>query len=247
MQNIDLNTKELSKKYGLNEWIVKEETEKIISKILTETYNYEVIAQFNGTPDVFEIYGYPEKEGQLNEIKLIPSKMRYSVIKRIITELTYSLKTRVIYQDCENLKSIIKKAMNGTIELIENGNLFVHIHGLSDSFEEIIAVCKRESQTPKERREYNKNSVLSFHVSPSVISVYDGSAPRIQIRLSRTSKKLTEGLIENELVNRCLDVEVKCTKRIAGAYSEVMVSHRIPKDVIKHVSDQLKERIIVKW
>jgi hypothetical protein len=247
MLNIDLNTKELSKKYGLNEWIVKEETENIISKILTEKFKFEVISQFNGKPDSFEIYGYPAVRGQLIEVKISPNKINKIVFKTIISELSKALYQRSLFEYCETLKGTIKKVMDGTIKQIKGGNLFINIHGLSDRYENIITVCKREYQTPKERNKYIKDSVLFFHVSPLIAPFYDGVTPHIEIRLSRNSKKLTEGLIEKELNEKCLDIKVKCTKRIAGAYSLVKASHSIPKDVIKNVSNQLKERIIVKW
>jgi hypothetical protein len=247
MGGIDINTHELATKYGLNGEVVKEETEKLISKILTESYKCEVVAQFNGKPDAFEIYGYPKVKGQLREVKIIPSNIGKKVHKRIIAELTEALYMRAVFKDCETLQGRIRKVMEGTITQIKEGALFVNLHGLSDTFGESTAICTRELQTPKERNNYMKGSVLSFHVSPSIVPVYDGLKPHIEIRLSRNSEKLTEGLIERELLNRCLDVKVKCTRRIAGAYSEVMVSHRIPKDVINHVSDQLKERIIVRW
>jgi hypothetical protein len=247
MGGIDINTHELATKYGLNGEVVKEETEKLISKILTENYKCEVVAQFNGKPNVFEIYGYPKVKGQLGEVKITPSNIGKKVYKRIITELTEALYMRAVFEDCETLKGTIKKVMAGTITQIKEGTLFVHLYGLSDRFEESVAICTGESQTPKERNNYMKGSVLSFHVSPSIVPVYDGLKPHIEIRLSRNSKKLTEGLIERELLNRCLDVKIKCTKRIAGAYSLLKVSRPLPKDMIKHVSEQLKERIIVKW
>ena len=62
MQTIKLNTKELSQKYGLAEWIIKEETEKTVSRILTESFGFEVTAQFSEEPDTFEIFSYLEKK-----------------------------------------------------------------------------------------------------------------------------------------------------------------------------------------
>jgi hypothetical protein len=40
-------------------------------------------------------------------------------------------------------------------------------------------------------------------------------------------------------------VTVRCVKRIAGAYSEVVSTAPIPRDVIRSVSDELKEYIRV--
>ena len=76
MQTIELNTKELSQKYGLAEWIIKEETEKTVSRILTESFGFEVTAQFREKPNHFEIFGYPEEKGQLKEVKINPSFLK---------------------------------------------------------------------------------------------------------------------------------------------------------------------------
>ena len=97
---------------------------------------------------------------------------------------------RSFFEDCEALKRTIRKVMYGTISHIDKDTLFVILHDLSHNFKNTLALCIRQSQTPKQRGKYIKASVLPFHVSPSLVPVYDGSAPHVQIKLSRNSKKL---------------------------------------------------------
>jgi len=68
-----------------------------------------------------------------------------------------------------------------------------------------------------------------------------GGSYMVAITLSRRSKKLPEVLLQMHTGR----TDIRCRRRLAGKFSEVMVSSSLPQQAIKAVSDELKERIKV--
>jgi len=78
-----------------------------------------------------------------------------------------------------------------------------------------------------------------------VLPIIENGIPRIDITLSRNSKGLVEGLLMKQLYRSGKDVKVRCIKRIAGAYAEVVSPTPLPLKAVKSVSDELKEYLHV--
>lgn len=68
-----------------------------------------------------------------------------------------------------------------------------------------------------------------------------GGSYMVAITLSRRSKKLPEVLLQMHTGR----TDIRCRRRLAGKFSEVMVTSTLPQQAIKAVSDELKERIRV--
>lgn len=68
-----------------------------------------------------------------------------------------------------------------------------------------------------------------------------GGSYRVAITLSRRSKKLPEVLLQMHTGR----TDIRCRRRLAGKFSEVLVTSSLPQQAIKAVSDELKERIRV--
>lgn len=75
----------------------------------------------------------------------------------------------------------------------------------------------------------------------------ENGMPRLEITLGRNGRGLVEGLIMKQVQGNPSgsNVKVRCVKRIAGAYSEVVSTAPVPRHAIKSVSDELKEYIRV--
>lgn len=237
---MQLNVEELQKKYGLSFDEIRDEIERVISDVLTLRLGFEVEAVFNERHDVIDIYKYSSD---------ISSIQFESIKKSLIRDIKYSIVNRLllksVLKDYEVLKGLIQTIVYGTVKKgCGLGSLYISIQNI-DGKENVVGVCGIESQTPKERGRL-EGMTLPFYVL-NVQPVYEQAMPKIDIKLSRNSKRFPERLLKEELFNKNIDIKVECVKRIAGAFSLIHVPERIPKECIKKVSDELKERIIVKW
>ncbi len=233
------NIEDLQEKYDLAVDEVRDEVEKAISNVLTLRFGFEVEAVINIKTGVIDIYGYSTKgvlQIQQKDIKKpLLRDIKYSVINKFLL--------RTALKECKMLKKLIQTVVYGTVRKGCNSEfLYISIQDI-DGREGVVGECRPESQTPKERGRI-EGMTLPFYVL-SVRPIYEGTIPRIGIELSRNSKGLPEWLLKKEVFKKNMDIKVKCVKRIAGAFSLVHVTEKIPRECIKKVSDELKERIIV--
>ena len=76
----------------------------------------------------------------------------------------------------------------------------------------------------------------------SVLPVMKNGRAKVLIRLSRTTKALPEALLKEQTD----EPSIRCVRRIAGAFSEIETKRKLPREVIRAVGNELKERIIVR-
>ncbi len=229
---------ELSEKYRLQEWIIKDTIEEVVSLSLTKKLGFEVGVMFMGSS--LDIWTFDDIEAK--QISL--TGIQTSVAEEIKHNITSALLKRSVLEDYDRFKDKIRTVVYGTIiKYHSSGAILVETDSISDR---VIAICPMSSQTPKERGHYRVGDVLPFYIT-NIEPVYEKETPKLEIRLSRNSRGLPEGLIKNELIDSNREAKVRCIKRIAGAFSEIKSSERIPKKCVKKISDELKERIIVRW
>jgi DNA-binding Lrp family transcriptional regulator len=236
---------ELSNKYRLSEQAVKEDTEKALSAVLTKRLGFEVEAVFNGN---FELWGYKERYGDIRTMQIMPEKIKKGLMREIKYSIANALLIRSVMEDYELHKHKMKTVVYGTIirQKSDDGFVYVYIQDIESRNNNVAAVMDWAHQTPKERGRYMEGQTLPFYILNIKPLLLQG-IPRLEVNLSRNSKGLTEGLLRKELIDKNLDIKVSCTRRLAGAFSEIEASERIPRECIKKASDELKERVIVKW
>lgn len=236
---------ELSEKYRLPEWAVREEVEKALSEILTHRLGFEVEALLRNRGDTLELWGVIPRCGDIEVRRISPESVRKTLEREIKHKIALALLKQGVINHHEQLKVLIGTMVYGSISRIQpSGSLDVELQGPAG--ESLTAVCDPASQTPKERGNYRRGEVLPFAVK-SVQPLLINGIPRLEISLSRNSKGLVEGLLREELKNMGCEAEIRCTKRTAGAFSEIRASKRIPRECVKHVSDTLRERILVTY
>lgn len=170
--------------------------------------------------------------------KIPHNRINRQILQELRQRIPDTLLKASILKDYHLLRHRAKTIVSGTILKTDPDLLYVE---LKDTDTRIIAICHEGAQTPKERGRYKEGETLSFYLL-SIHPVYQNGIPRLVIRLSRTSRGLVEGLLKRET-----GIDLRCECRIAGAYSHITATAPIPRDTIKEVSDQLKERIIVRW
>lgn len=232
---VDLDLRELSDKYCLPVDVIRTEIEKTVSSVLSKRFSFDVDAHF--TKNNIEIYGYPETKTLYIDIKNI----KRHIIREIKYTLSKNLTLESVLKDYRILKPLISNIIYGKIIRTDrSGDVYAALEHQS-----VVAVCKLHNQTPKERWLYNEGQRMAFYALRMNVFLQAGT-PRLEVNLSRTSKGLPEKLLKESLAKKNIsNIEVRCEKRISGAFSVIRASQKVPRDCIKETADELKERIEV--
>ncbi len=185
-------------------------------------------------------FGYDD-HGELVDVDV--DRIGRGMVREAVRNLRRELLKKNILGVYERVKALTGTVVYGVVQRQVYGNLHVAIQGIPDN--EVVGICDRASQPPRERGKYRKALYPFYVLSVRPVMEREESVPVLEIRLSRNSTGLVECLLRQEMRSRGVDVTSRCEERIAGAISEVRVSGRVPRDGIKAVSDRLQERIRV--
>lgn len=224
--------------YGLDEDAVREAVRQAVSGVLAEAYGCEVEAHWKG--ESLDVWRIEESGGDLRIAKIyrIPRRL----FRRVVDAVEMELKKTRILQAYEGLRYCTGTVVRGYVSHIFKDRIIVDIPN-----SEFTGFCHISHQPPSERGRYLTGDYISFYVLKAVPVLRD-TVPDVEIHLSRTSIKLPELLLKDELhaLNR-EDIKVKCIKRISGAYSLIRASARCPVEAIRSVSEELRERVVVRY
>lgn len=241
------DVRELADIYGLPEEDVKAELLESLSNSLSAVFGTEIDVLPSETGSL-EIFSYRDSSGDLQVRSMSLSDIGRHAIKRIRRDLALSLSKMLVLRDYDLCRDLVGHVMEGMVmKAVNRGSLSVRLQGNGPyNPGNLIGSCPYRFQTPKERDTYRPGDVLSFQVL-KVSPVMENGMPRLEITLGRNGRGLVEGLIMKQVWGDPSerDVKVRCVKRIAGAYSKIISTVQIPRDVIKSVSDELKEYIRV--
>jgi len=240
-ETIPIEVSELAEKYGLPGDVTRAVIERAVSAVLTTRFHCEVEGTFNGDGS-FAVWTFHEIAGEMivDRLLAIPQDSRNAVKKAI--EL--ALHERSTLGDYEMIGSMANTLVYGEIVKFGcTGDLIVEIE--SDWRENIIGTCSTRHQPPLERGGYMLGEHLPFYVLKVRAIRDEDGIPRLEIPLSRTSKRLVECLLKEEVGNST--VKIKCVRRIVGGFSHVLTNAPLPREAIKRVSVRLMERIKVQW
>jgi hypothetical protein len=117
----------------------------------------------------------------------------------------------------------------------------VAYRGADGSLQAVTAACPWRFQPPRERGGYALGQSYKFYVS-KVRLAKNGRELGISIELSRTSRKLPEILMK-DLCRDVMDSRrfIRCTRRVLGCRTEIVVSGPVPKEVLLAVRQEIGE------
>ena len=214
--------------------------ETAISRTLSTMLRMDVLVRLDSNLEIIAINrAHTDTEPIRIDLSEISKQGRRQIRRQIELELE---KQQALYE-CSHLHPLRGQVVSGEIRKISsNGDITVALE-LDDHFQQytLAGICPSRHLPPKERGLFSLGEVRMFLVT-SVLSVQKRGRFKVQIRLSRTSKTLPERLLRQ--VSGLQDI--RCLKRIAGAFCEIETIKFIPKDAIKAVGKELKERIIVR-
>lgn len=226
---------EISSKYAIE----VAEAQEIIEKTISEVLSYAIKCDVGFTIDDKTIVVYGEKEKFIFPVE----KINKNIIRLIMSKLEARFQAYSTMQDYKIAKTLVGTVVGGFItKVINKDSIYIDIES---EYGTLNGVCNYSNQPPKERGKYKLGHFYYFYVNRATL-IKVGGVLHQEITLSRTSKSLVSGLLRKELLERFIDdIEVTCVKRMAGVYSKVLATKRIPKDCIVAVSKELKERVIV--
>ncbi|MDA8163041.1 MAG: hypothetical protein M0022_09105 [Desulfobacteraceae bacterium] len=227
----------IAEKYDLPHDEAMAAIERSISGTLSDIFRSDVECLL--TERGCEIYVFRE-----NGVEIFPvERLKKNILRAVKYDFIFALHNEAVARGYEKLRYLASGTTGGHVAAVFEDRIFVELDGGAGNL--VVGVCEREQQTPKERGRYRPGNYYSFYIS-SVMPSSNGRVPVLKVSLSRTSRSLTEGLLRKELAEKLLDIRVRCIKRAAGIFSLVEAEGRIPRECIKAVSDELKERVIVR-
>lgn len=245
LQDIHLTIGIMSDKYNLPEDDVRTIVEETIGETLSKVFRYEVTCKLDETEGL-KLWGYVDTNGDFKAREVNINDLKKNIVRLIKYNVVENLHKRNIFKEHDRLNGLIGSVVNGIV--IHNGEediqtIYCELEGVStDEGAAMTAFCTLKEQPVRERGHYFRGQMLQFFIL-RVEPIYDHGVPKLAIALSRRSKTMVEVLLSRE----CPEAKIECTRRIAGAISEVRTDRRLPREAIKKVSDELAERIKVTW
>jgi len=240
-----INIAELSEKYNLEERIIVEEIETVVSDFLKLELNIDAECVYDEADNIFKLYGY--KHPTYHKVEISLSKMSSQKLKSLVEIIQQRFASLVLTYDLDYYKSIANTLIQGRIiSITDNGNIYVEYFDKTKQ-ESVICEYLLQDQPINEIGKYVKGETYIFYVLRVMVEVRN-DVPKLILQLSRKSKSFVELLIKNELLkNNYNYINFKTIKRVAGAFTGVLADQKIPKEIIKTISDYLHERIVVKF
>lgn len=207
--------------------------EEAISGVLSKSFNTEILVNVGEEMDVIA----------LGKSQIDLSSLSRQLKRQIRYQIERELEKRQSLREQEYLRTLRGHHIPGEVRRIaRNGDLTVTLE-VEDHLRSLIltGTCYARQVPPHERNCLHIGVRKTFLIT-SVLPVVEKDKAKVLIRLSRTSKSLPESLLRKMTGEQ----SIRCQRRIAGAFSEIETSERIPKEAIQAVGKELGERIIVR-
>lgn len=242
-----ISVTDLCSKHRLSEDAVIEEVENELSRILMKCLGYDVQVAFNSGSKSFEVFGFPRIRSEVQSIKIIPKGLSRSSLRWMLQNLEQVLDKRRVLELFDMVRPYEHSVKQGIIYRIVKGDWYVDLMDIIPG-ETPIAICKRRAQPPRERTLVRGGEALWFYII-KILPVIDEGVVRLEIRLSRNSRALVVGLLRMYLDENgdLSNWQLRCTRRIAGAYSHVEANQKLPRPAIQFAAAALGEHVVARW
>ena len=243
---------EMARAYRIPRLAVVDEVESALCAAMTRLHGYEVDVRItgNGMPEL-EMTGYQGTRDGCTVHRIQPEMLDKRSVKFLRRRLTQRLSERSVLEEFYTLAPVQHHVYEGTICIPPTWGAAFYVDIYHDCYYGIksasMAVCRHIDQPVSERGRYRLGDTLMFYVL-NVNAVKLNEHPRLEIYVSRTSKSLIDGLIKKYIIEktgRPVNGSIKCIKRVAGAYSKVVSTVQIDRDILHKVSKKANEVVKV--
>ncbi|MRR58330.1 MAG: hypothetical protein EG824_08985 [Deltaproteobacteria bacterium] len=216
--------------------------EQTLSEALTEAFGRRVIVSLSGENMI--IYRETGRNGPEGLERLSPRQIRKEVVRLCRYRVKTELNRRKAIGEYDFLKTLQGAVVRGVVDRVMNDGSLVVLFPVDELFNcrEVAGTCPVAQQPQRERGIYRQGESRFFFVSSVRLVGWD-KVLLLEIRLSRTSRRLPEILLKMETGM----TGIQCTRRIAGRISLVTSRESLPREAILAVAAELGERVKVTW
>jgi len=229
---------DLLKKYNLPENQATDAIETAITRVLSKAFGTDFLVRVQNSLEIFTL---PAPDAPLRRIDA--ASLSRQLQRKVRFQIERELEKRQALHEWETLSALRGRPVSGEIRHISSSGDATVVLEMEDHFRRLAltGVCPARHLPPRERQTLAMGHMKTFLVT-SVLPVMKNGSAKVLIRLSRTTKTLPEALLKEQTG----EPSIRCVRRIAGAFSEIETKKNLPKETIRAVGNELKERIIVR-
>ena len=234
---MELPLDELAHKYGLPQPVVMDVAETAIANTLTKAFRSPVTCRVDCN-ELRLIAYLGSHDPKAVELETISKKLRRDIDYTVELELQ---KKQALYE-FHSMRELQGQIIKATISRIADNHTLYAMLETHDLLNPVILLgeCSLINQPPHERCLYKVGESKVFFVS-SVRPVTRRGYARVRIILNRTSRELPA-----RMLGQLTGVDgIKCQRRVAGGFCEIVTPLRIPKSAINTVGKELQEHVQV--
>ncbi|MEA3466678.1 MAG: hypothetical protein U9R57_00450 [Thermodesulfobacteriota bacterium] len=235
---------QFASQYGLTRNEVVAEIEKVFSSILSQWYGLETMVFLRKDLDM-EAVLYNKING--TTIQRFVDFREIKGANTLLKHLDIALSKAGTIKQTQKYKFYERELRWAEVLACRpNGELLVESEIIPG--EQVIAVCPLNRIGLHERnlQSFAVGQIRAFHIR-RIDPVLVAGTPKMKIVMDRVSKTLVESLLQERLTVSDETIKIHCVKRYVGHKSFVITSRRLPKSAILAVSEELHERIQVRF
>jgi hypothetical protein len=234
--------REIAREYRLPAGETRAILEQTLSDALTEAFGRRVIVSLAG--ENMAIYRETGENGREGLERLSPRQVRKEVVRLCRYRVETELNRRNAIREYDFLKPLQGSVVRGIVDWVMHDGSLAVLFPIDELFNcrEVAGTCPVSQQPPRERGAYRQGEARFFFISSVRLVGWDKEL-LVQIRLSRTTRRLPEALLTVETGM----TGIRCTRRIAGKISQIESRKRLSREAILAVAAELGERVKVTW
>ncbi|MFB3925461.1 MAG: hypothetical protein ACE14T_05350 [Syntrophales bacterium] len=231
--------------------VIAGEVERAFNQVLSLITGYEIETWIlrNGCGSEIKIWAFTGPWYDSRIKMLNPEDISTNTVKLICSRLRHFMRDYGVRDHFGTLLHLHHRVYEGRISRtpVPGAALSVDIAVESDSglADTVTATCPYKFQPPGERNRYRIGQTCKFYVHQVRLNGKHRET-RIEVELSRTSIKLPEVLLRDSCYeNTGRRRMLRCTKRVLGFKTEILVSEPIPRSILQEVQREIGEYLVV--
>lgn len=229
--------RQLSDMYEINESDVIPIVETTIRKSIILYFGRDTDVHYDGSE--FEIYTY-NGEAKPTQLNLNDASKKFiSFLKRQLIDRFLIEKALTEYNAIKHIQGTL---VDGYLLERMKGYCLIKLNDMPFKTKNILSY---RYKIPRESLKFNEHY---FFIVSKIKVVRISYKFELVVFLSRTSKKLPNLLLQKVIEEKTgVNIDCKCTERVAGKHSVIKTKTKIPREIILFVQENLNnEKIIIK-
>jgi len=235
---LDIAVDELATKYRVPVSRAAGIAEVAISKAFSAALNTNVICTVQDHKIKLITFS-----GKATPAVMDPSRIRKKLKRQVLYLLEAEFQKHGAITEFRTIRDLQGQVINATISRIADNHTLYAVLDIEDVFQKVLIIgeCPLRHQPPHERGVYRLQETKKFYITSVRPVTGRRGEGRVRVMLSRVTRGLPAALLA-EITGIG---EIRCTRRIAGAFSDIETPAYLPKSAIKTVGKELHEHLNV--